>query len=399
MIKEGGMKRVERGTTIKNICFASMFDFQRPIKKLVLCFITAFVLIIFMTSIGGCFAMKDDKDSISELSFSHDGKKVVFDRCRSEGCQIHVYDLETGELAAYQSPKGERWTMGKYSYDGKRITFSVIPIKQKGGLDLGAMQIAVMDADGKNLRKVTTGPGAKLYPAFSHSGKKILYACAARIREKGKTPAADYDAWEVDLGTGEQTRLTFFEYFYMGYLTYFPDDERFIFYGDRPSEFEGMKAYPNEEAFRVKMDELKRQGKRIGGVVVMKGKELLIPNPYQSFPSESYPQKPLLSHDGSRLIYEKSQSGKYYFYSEDGNHRYIGGGGGIDSAAISPNGELLALISVSMSIDIYTIMDGKAQKCLYLPCAPKKITNWSIPPEYKNIYKMIPEKPSILINK
>jgi len=73
-----------------------------------------------------------------------------------------VYDLETGELAAYQSPKNERWTMGKYSYDGKRITFSVNTKKPLGGIDLGEMQIAVMDADGKNYKKVTTGPGAKL---------------------------------------------------------------------------------------------------------------------------------------------------------------------------------------------------------------------------------------------
>jgi Tol biopolymer transport system component len=94
--------------------------------------------------------MQKEEDTISNVSFSHDGKKVVFDRCQNKGCQIQIYDLETGELAAYQSPKGERWTMGKYSYDGKRIAFSVFPIKSNDDLDLGNMQIAVMDADGKN---------------------------------------------------------------------------------------------------------------------------------------------------------------------------------------------------------------------------------------------------------
>jgi len=214
-----------------------------------------------MTSIGGCFAMRETEDIISNLSFSHDGKNVVFDRCHEGDCQIQVYNLETGELAAYQSPRNEQWTMGKYSYDGKKITFSVIPIKPNDDLDLGNMQIAVMDDDGKNLKKVTTGSGAKLYPTFSHNGKKILYACAARIREKGKTPAADYDAWEVGLTTGKQTQLTFFEYFYMGYLTYFPDDERFIYYGDRPSVFQGLASFGNETAFGNKMIELERQGR------------------------------------------------------------------------------------------------------------------------------------------
>jgi hypothetical protein len=120
----------------------STLDFQTSIKKTVLYFITTFILINMMTYTGGCFAMREPEDTISNLSFSHDGKNVVFDRCKDEGCQIQVYNLETGELAAYQSPNNERWTMGKYSYDGKRITFSVIPQKPLGGLELGEMQIA-----------------------------------------------------------------------------------------------------------------------------------------------------------------------------------------------------------------------------------------------------------------
>ena len=340
--------------------------------------------------------MFEEKDTISNLSFSHDGKQVVFDRCQNEGCQIQVYNLETGELAAYQSPKNECWTMGKYSYEGKRITFSVIPKKPLGGLDLGEMQIAVMDADGKNYKKVTTGPGAKLYPTFSHNGKKILYARAARIRESGRTPASDYDAWEVDLTTGKQTQLTSFEYFYMSNLTYFPDDERFIYFGEAPSLFERVSLSGDKGAFLEKMEELKRKGKSLYNVVVMKGKELF-PNPYH-LPPESYPHMPLLSKDGSMLLYEKSELGEFFLYSPDGNHRYVSGGGSIDAAAISPNGNLLAMISVGLRINVYTITDGKLQQSLYLPCAPKKITNWNIRPEFKHLYKMMPEKTSRIIN-
>lgn len=365
------------------------------INNLLLQFLTIFILITLVTSIGGCSAMLEDKDAIQELSFSHDGKKVVFDRCRNEGCQIQVYDLETGELAAYQSSKNERWTMGKYSDDGKKIAFSVIPVKPKGGLDLGNMQIAVMDADGKNYKKVTTGPGAKTSPTFSHNGKKILYAKAAYIREKGRTPAAQYDAWEINLETGAETQLTFCKYFYMGYLSYFPDDEHFIYWGDMPDEYEGVRMM-DQSNFKNKMIELGKKGMNVIGVVVMKGREM-IPRPYH-FPPNTFAQSPLLSRDGSKMIYEKSQSGEFYLYSEDGNHRYVSGGGSINSAAVSPNGKLLALISVSLKINTYTILDGKLQQSLYLPCAPKKITNWSIPPKYKNIYKMIPEEASRIIN-
>ena len=344
--------------------------------------IAAFMCITMAISLGGCDPIhtKED-DSISNLSFSHDGKKVVFDRCRDDGCQIQVYDLATGELAAYQSPKNERWTMGRYAYDGKRIAFSIIPVKSgksplsflaEDVLDLGNMQIAVMDADGKNFRKVTSGPGAKLYPVFSHNGKKILYTCAAYIRESGGTPAANYDAWEVDLETGRQTRLTFHEYFYMGYLSYYPDDERFIYYGSRPLVSEGMRFnYMNEYAFGTKMVELERQGKGIHGVVVMKGKEL-IPHAYD-FGEKVRAEKPLLNKDGSILLYEKSVSaGKFYLYSPDGNHRLVGQGGSVDSAAISPDGELFG-VSLGVAIDTFMVKDGNRKHILYLPCAPKTV--------------------------
>lgn len=133
-------------------------------KQWLIVTLVIFAAIIFSLAEKRYFPQFFKKETIDNISFSHDGKKVVFDRCQGRDCQIQVYNLETGELAAYQSPKNERWTMGKYSYDGKRITFSVIPMKITGGLVLGKMQIAVMDTDGKNYKKITTGYGAKFFP-------------------------------------------------------------------------------------------------------------------------------------------------------------------------------------------------------------------------------------------
>jgi len=326
---------------------------------------------------------------------------VLFDRCRDEGCQIQVYDLETGELAAYQSPANERWTMARQSYDGKKIVFSVMPVIDRH-LDLSEMQIAVMDVDGKNIKKITTGPGAKLYPTFSHSGRKVLYSRAAYMRKQGKTPAAQYDAWEVDLATGTQTELTYFKYFYMGYLTYFPDDERFIFYGELPEAFPGLdlpKDNPKKAQEMIRQEQMKKKV-GIGGVLTMK-KGYLLPQDQYDFGEGFNAERPLLSKDGSRLIFEKSASaGEFYLYSPDGNHKHIGGGGSIDSAAISPDGELLGVISVHLAVDIYKVQDGKPQKSLYLQYAKKKIVNWE--EAYKgseNLYRIIPEKPSRILNR
>jgi len=380
---------------MKKMGLASNHNFQRSMRSVVFRCLAAFILVTLIITIVGCSAMQKE-DSIKELNFTPDGKKVVFDRCREGECGIQVYHLETGELAAYQSPKNEQWTMGKYSYDGKRIAFSVIPIRPDDSLDLGNMQIAVMDADGKNFKKVTTGPGAKLYPTFSHNGKKILYACAARIREKGGTPASQYDAWEVNLETGEQTRLTFFEYFYMGNLTYFPDDERFIYYGYRPGVYEGLKAYPDEKTFGRKMDELFVKGTGIIGVVVMKGRER-IPNPYH-FPRQTRAETPLLSRDGSVMIYQKALSaGKFFLYAPDGKHHFAGGGGSIDSAAISPDGDLLA-VTYGKTINIYWVKDGKL-KVQFYNLAATHMENWDNDiRKYPRKQKVIPDQPSKIYN-
>ena len=359
--------------------------------------LSLFILMLFVSLMappGICMSIRDPKDSISNLSFSHDGKKVVFDRCRNEGCQIQVYDLETGELAAYQSPENERWTMGKYSYDGKRITFSVIPVNFTGRLDLGQMQIAVMDADGKNYKKVTTGHGAKLYPTFSHNGKKILYACGAYIREKGGTPAAQYDAWEVDPGTGEQKQLTFFKYFYMSNLTYFPDDERFIYYSEKPEVFNGLDWHKNVELFKKHMNESEAEGKNIYGVVVMNSKAL-IKNPYV-FPEKTFPQKPLLSKDGSVMIYEKSlSSGKFFLFSPDGNHKLVCQAGSVSSAAISPDGKLLGVIAANVGIHIFLVNDGSHKERIYVPTPRSKGFDYNRLPKYK----VLSEQPSWIINR
>ena len=128
----------------------------------------------------------------------------------------------------------------------------------------------------------------------------------------------------------------------------------------------------------------------------MKGKEL-IPNPYK-FPPKTRPKRPLLSKDGSVMIYEKSH-GRFYLYSPDGNHRLVGSGGSVDSAAISPDGTLLGMISVKLGIHIFSVPDGQRQKDLYVPYAKKKIVNWKESHKgNKYLYKMIPEKPSRILN-
>ena len=339
--------------------------------------------------------MRENEDTISNLSFSNDGKKVLFDRCRSEGCQIQVYDLETGELSAYQSPASERWTMARQSYDGKKIVFSVMPVVD-GHVDLSEMQIAVMDADGKNYKKMTSGSGAKLYPTFSHSGKKVLYSRAAYMRKSGKTPAAQYDAWEVDLTTGAQTQLTYFKYFYMGYLTYLPDDEWFIYYGEKPEAFPGLdlpKGDPKKAQEMIGQEQMKRK-LGISGVLTIKKGEMLPEHRYH-FGNDFIAKSPLLSKDGSILIFEKSLSaGKFYLYSPNGNHRLVCNAGSVRSVAISPDGTYFGT-NFSSNIFITRISDGVT----YITICVRKVQDWDEKVRKNPSWRLLPEQPQRIINR
>ncbi len=385
------------------ICHICKINFKKIIiSKVVFYSLTTFILINMMTYTGGCFAMREQEDTISNLSFSHDGKSVVFDRCKDDGCQIQVYNLETGELAAYQSPKNERWTMGKYSYDGKKIVFSVIPIVGND-LDLTQMQIGIMDTDGKNYKKLTTDPMPKIYPTFSHSGKKVLYVKAGRIRKEGRTPASEYDAWEMDIDTGKETRLTQFKYFHMSSVSYFPGDEKILYEALGPFAFPGLDLPKDDinKALQMIAEEAAKRKLYIVGLLTMKRGDTFPERPYYLFEEGHPPEHPLLSNDGTKLYFVPAgRAGKFYLYSPDGNHRLICNAGSISSAAISPDGGLLAMIAVNKTIDTFTVVDGKRKHILYLPCAPKTIENFEIyMKKRQDLHRMIPENPSRILNK
>lgn len=353
----------------------------------------AFLFIAAILSTGGYPQMDAGKikDTISALSFSHDGKRLLFDRCREGNCQIQVYDLATGELSAYRSPPDERWTMARPSYDGKKIVFSIIPIRKDDSLDLGDMQIAVMDPDGKNIKKITTGPGAKIYPVFSHSGTKVLYARAAYIREDGGTPAAQFDAWEVNMETLQERRLTYFKFFSMSNFAYFPDDERFIFYGTFPEAYPGIKDRDQAALTRMQI-ELGKKGMAFAGVQVMRGTEMM-PKPY-SFADNVLPSNPLLSKDGTRLLFE-GKAQQYYLYSPDSNHRRISGGGSVNSAAISPDGELLGIIYANWIITIYLIQDDSSRWISLAEQPPNRVYGRL----QSDDVTTLPEKPMHIVNR
>jgi hypothetical protein len=215
----------------------------------------------------------------------------------------------------------------------------------------------------------------------------------------------------VDIGTGKETRLTNFEYMYMNSVCYFPDDEKFLYQAEGPFAFPGLKFPKDAEgrfqdvnaALAMIGEEAHKRKIYLVGILTMKRGDLFPQRPYVF--DEFNPKSPLLSKDGTRLFVEAAgESGKFYLYSPDGNHKHVGGGGSVESAAISPDGELLGAIVVKAAINIYRTQDGKMKVELDLPCAFKEDENGERIKRqreklYGEKYTMIPEIPSRIINR
>ncbi len=373
---------------------------KRLIKKTLKMLFITIVTVLVSTPMGGCANMDKDKektDAIRCIRFSPDGRKILFDR-RNAGrpSMIHMYDLETGELSAYQAPVGERWGQARYSFDGKRIVLIAMPLI--GGKDDPAhWQIAVMDPDGKNMKKITNTTGLKIYPSFSHSGRKIIFARADVIRTSGRTPAADYDVYEVDVETGRETRLTHFKFFEMSEPYYYPDDKTFVFWGESPFAYPAIPNSDRNPAVMKKINQELRSKYQYNSIYVMQANEkelkpyLVMPEYLKQFKhyfaNFEASRRPSLSADGSVLVFESTgykpdgsaMGHQLYQYSADGNHRQITHYplNTIWAQAVSHNGELLAVVHGEQrknTIVIYQVKDGTSRE-ITLPDQPSRIIN------------------------
>ena len=328
-------------------------------------------------------------DHINHISFSPDGKKLIFDRNKGDSkVTLHVYDLATGVLGAYQAPRGEYWTMGRYSYDGRNIVFVVTPLicsSSKCENDLANMQIAVMNPDGKNVRRITNTPGIKTFPSFSHSGRKIIFAKAGKITEGFRTPAMDYDFFEVDVETGKETRLTHFRFFEVSRPSYLPDDKTLIFSAVGPAlvpmtsdNGEIILRYMNDlRSDKSTYEYYHRKYDRSNIFRLRSGQQELEPFVVMEKEQIWGPSRPLVTPDGKHLFFHAhadkpdgtGEGDQFFRYDHDGRHKRVSDLKAemwtIWSSAVSPDGELLATVGGGTEIrriGICQVQDGSCRE-------------------------------------
>lgn len=304
-------------------------------------------------------------ENLGHLNFSPDGKSILFisHNDKSKGALINIYYMETGELKVFNPPSGESWSMAKYSYDGRKIVFNIIPFVA-GKYEIDKTQIAIMDVDGKNYIKLTNSNGFKVYPSFSHNGKRIIYCKAGAIRTSGRTPAADYDIYEIDLNNGIEKRITDMKLFSMSAPSFFPDDETIIFSTYGYSYNKKTREIAQDEIYTIKKGQKKP-------VLLFYSKNGLR-NPSITINGAIYFETQAYKPDGS------GNGDQIFQYSADGRHRQLSNIPWSQRrwATVSHDGQRIAVVfeKDDRKVVIYNVLDSTTTEII-LPDKPSIVSD------------------------
>jgi Tol biopolymer transport system component len=195
-----------------------------------------------------------DGDSLKQLTYtpgydaeatvSPIGDKIVFTSLRNGDPEIYTMNLDGSNQTRLTFEKG--YDGGPFfSSDGKKIVFRASRPKTQEQLsdynDLvdngyvrpSALEIYVMDSDGKNMKQITNLGKASFAPFFCSSGKKIIFSS----NYNGKT-ARDFNLFMINTdGTGIE-QITFNPSF-DGFPMFSPDGKYIVFGSNRFNKKEG----------------------------------------------------------------------------------------------------------------------------------------------------------------
>ena len=134
---------------------------------------------------------------ILDQRISPDGKRIVFSRRRidlPDDSDIWVSDIN-GIKAKFLTDDPRLQYFPVWSPDGTRIAYV-----SDGDLQTGGQAVWIMNADGKNKKRLTAGKGyLDVSPEFSSDGKELIYSS-----DRG----GDYELWFLSLSDGKETQLT-----------------------------------------------------------------------------------------------------------------------------------------------------------------------------------------------
>ncbi|MEA3410659.1 MAG: M20/M25/M40 family metallo-hydrolase [Pseudomonadota bacterium] len=181
-----------------------------------------------------------------ELDFREAGKERRYAWDYDEHFDVYVQDLESGDLRNVTRTPGYD-AEAAFSPDGRQIVFASNRRAYSGEMTPGEaavfehdkssmMDLYLMDADGTNVRRLTTAPGYDGGPFFSADGKRITWR---RFSGDGATA----EIYIMDLAGGEEKQVT--RMGVMSWAPFFhPSGEYLIFTSNR-------EGFANFELFMV----------------------------------------------------------------------------------------------------------------------------------------------------
>lgn len=149
------------------------------------------------------YVMKTDGTGVKKIaddarwsSWSAGGKRILFSRASPDNKTFDLFTINTDGAGLVQLTRdARRNSTPVFSPDGKKIAF----ISTR---DADKYQIYVMNADGSNVKRLTTDPSVAYYnPQWSPDGKRLVF-----YAEKGDRKD---QVWVMNAGDGSgQTLLT-----------------------------------------------------------------------------------------------------------------------------------------------------------------------------------------------
>lgn len=218
------------------------------------------LLVLSLTVVQAMAAEKEycTPDAIGEMRFFPNNDRIAFKhgcplRCcpykfeEIRPCMWSIYELSTKKLYEFTvfnkvTPHPIKSDVS-FSRDGKRIVFV--------SGDHMHRNIFIMDADGGNVRQLThhynenpqdAGNGLvrmifNAKPSFSPDGKRIIFVRSQTKRRQPKYSSdpmrpSRWDVYEMEIATGKERQLTNYAFYDISAPQYLSDGKRFVFSTD-----------------------------------------------------------------------------------------------------------------------------------------------------------------------
>lgn len=164
-------------------------------------------------------------------SWSPDGKQILFYSNRDGNNEIYVMDADGNNQRNLSNHPSNDYQPA-WSPDGKQIVFT-------SNRDHASREIYTMNADGSNVAKLTSNEEFEEVPTWSADGHKVLFT--RQIEEPDKTShASNGEIFMMDADGKNEKRLTYKKGFDSG-ARVSPDGQRIAFYG--PNEDENFEIF------------------------------------------------------------------------------------------------------------------------------------------------------------